>query len=68
MAYVAMEELLKGTQGNVYKLVIMAARRALELSAGSEKLIDALPNKKLTSVALEEIKKGKISFKNVKKS
>ena len=55
MSYVPIEELLKSSHGSVYKLVILAARRALELGAGSEKLVDADPNAKLTSIALQEI-------------
>jgi len=48
----------------MYKLVILASRRALELGAGSGKLVDEVaPNTKLTSIALREIKENKISFK-----
>ncbi len=67
MAYVTMEELLKGNQDSIYKLVILASRRALELSAGSERLVSMAPNTKLTSVALEEIKEDKITYKINKK-
>ena len=63
-----MEDLLKSSQGSVYKLVILAARRALELGAGSEKLVDADPNTKLTSIALKEIKEDKIQYKIKKAS
>ncbi len=63
-----MEKLLKNTQNSLYKLVILASRRALELSAGSGRLIDEMPpNAKLTSVALREIKENKISFRIKKK-
>lgn len=68
MAYVPMEKLMKSTQDSMYKLVILASRRALELGAGSEKLVDAAQNAKLTSIALEEIRKDKISYKVKKKS
>jgi len=52
----------------MYKLVILASRRALELGAGSGKLVDEVtPNAKLTSIALEEIKENKIGFKLKKK-
>lgn len=63
MAYVPMEKLLKNTQNSMYKLVILASRRALELGAGSEKLVQAVPNTKLTSIALKEIIENKISYK-----
>ena len=63
-----MEKLLENTQNSMYKLVILASRRALELGAGSEKLVDEVaPNAKLTSIALKEIKENKISFRIKKK-
>jgi len=67
VAYFAMEELLKGKQSSIYKLVVLASRRALELGAGSERLVSMAPGTKLTSVALEEIKENKITYK-IKKS
>lgn len=63
MAYVSTEELLKKTGGSVYKLVIAASRRALELGSGSAKLVEAPPNMKLTSIALKEIQENKITYK-----
>ena len=63
MAYVSMEGLMKNAQGSLYKLVVLASRRALELGAGSEKLVPAAPNTRLTSIALEEIKKNKKNYK-----
>ena len=38
-----MENLIKKT-GSVYKLVILAAKRTLELNEGKEKLVEASPN------------------------
>ena len=61
-----MEDLLKNTKDSIYKLVILASRRAFELRSGSEKLVQAEPNTKPTSVALEEIKENKIGY-NIKK-
>ena len=63
MAYVALEELLKGDQDSIYKLVVLAFRRALELGMGSEKLVSMAPNAKLTSIALKEIKENKVTYK-----
>ena len=60
------ENLLKKTGGSVYKLVVLASRRALELGAGSEKLVNASPNEKPTSVALKEIVEEKINYKKDK--
>ena len=54
--------------GSMYKLVILAARRALEINGGSPKLVEADPKKKPAVVALQEIAEGKISFRVVKKS
>ena len=63
MAYVAIEDLLKNTNNSMYKLVILASRRAQELGSGSEKLVDVAVNAKPTSIALKEIIKQKIAFK-----
>ena len=49
-----------------YKLVILAARRALELSEGSPKLVEGDPKKKPSVIALEEIAQGKVSLKERK--
>jgi len=49
--------------GSSYKLVILASRRAIELSEGAAKLIDAPPQAKVIGVAIEEISQGKISYK-----
>ena len=67
MAYVILEKLLKGNQDSLYKLVVLASRRALELGTGSERLVSLAPEAKLTSVALEEIKEDKITYKVKKK-
>lgn len=55
--------------GSSYKMVILAARRALELSNGSPKLVEAGAKEKPLVVALREIAQGKVSIKvNKKKS
>lgn len=61
MAQVPIEELLKRC-GSVYKLVILAAKRAKELAEGAPPLVDT-PYKKATSIALEEIVQGKVLYK-----
>jgi len=48
---------------SAYKLVILAARRAIELSDGAAKLIDAALDEKMTNVAIHEILQGKITYK-----
>ena len=63
---IPMEELLDKTE-SLYKLVLMASRRAVELNAGAGKLIDVSPHLKLSTVALEEIRQGKVKLKEGKK-
>ena len=67
MAYVEVDKLLKNTPNSIYKLVILAARRAKEIGSGSEKLVDVAVNAKPASVAFKEIMENKISFKEKKK-
>ena len=58
MKQAAIDDLLKRC-GSIYKLVVIAAKRAKELSEGGQKLVDS-DIKKVTSLALEEIRQGKI--------
>ena len=62
MYNIPMEELLEKT-GSIFKLVILASRRTIELDAGAGKLIDASPNTKPFILALEEIRQGKVRIK-----
>ena len=61
MAQVPIEELLRRC-GSVYRLVILAAKRAKEVAEGSPALVET-PHRKVTSVALEEILHGKVLYK-----
>ena len=54
-------------QNSKYKMVTLAARRALELSEGSPPLIEANPRMKPALVALQEIAEGKVSMRLKKK-
>ena len=56
------EKLLEKT-GSVYKLVIIAAKRALELSEGSPRLVEAGAKEKPVLVALREIAAGKVGLR-----
>ena len=56
------QDLIKKTGNSIYKLVIIAARRAIELNAGAPKLIEESPGKAI-SVALEEIRQDKVGLK-----
>ena len=62
------EELLPKSGGNVFRLVRMAAIRALELSEGKPPLINNSFSDKSTTIALEEISQGKISYAGKKAS
>ena len=50
-----------------YKLVILAAGRALELSEGSPRLIEGDSKRKPSVIALEEIAQGKVYYREKKK-
>ncbi|MCU0651133.1 MAG: DNA-directed RNA polymerase subunit omega [Candidatus Omnitrophica bacterium] len=64
MAYMALEKLLDKTEGSVYKLVVLASRRALELAEGQPKLIDGASSAiKPSIIALMEIMANKIQAK-----
>jgi DNA-directed RNA polymerase subunit omega len=60
MGHVAVEELLKRC-GSIYKLVILAAKRAKELAEGAPPLVDNA-SRKVTTTALEEILQGKVVY------
>jgi len=62
MQDIAIDSLL-GKTGSMYKLVILAALRAIDLSEGAAKLVDASPDSKATNIALKEIIEGKILYK-----
>jgi len=62
MAQVRIEELYKKI-GSIYKLVIIASRRTVELAEGASKLVDAPSQEKLGNISLKEILEGKIGYK-----
>ena len=64
MAYQPVEEMLSRSNQSVYKLVLLAAKRALELADGKAKLIDFPSSNKTATIALEEILAGKVWLKN----
>jgi len=65
MAYQPIEELLPKSGYSVYKLIRIAAKRALELADGSPKLIDGVPaDAKTPTIALDEIRAGKVVLKD----
>lgn len=60
MRQAAIDELLKQCS-SIYKLVVIAAKRAKELAEGSQKFVET-DLKKVTSIALEEIRQGKVIY------
>ena len=65
MGYPPLEDLLPKSGYSIYKLVRMAANRATGLADGKPKLIESVSLPKVTTIALEEIKAGKVVAKAV---
>lgn len=63
MAYVPLEKLLDKSNGSIYKLVILASKRALEIAEGQPKLVNANVSVKPSTIALYEIAEGKVRCK-----
>ena len=61
MAYLSIEKCLERA-GSIYKLVLLASERAKEVAEGAKPLIPA-GEMKVTSLALEEIVRGKVRYK-----
>ena len=66
MEYVPVEKLLVRSNNSVYKLVILASKRALEIAEGQPKLVETSPAMKPSTVALLEIAAGKIESRKIK--
>ena len=66
MNYVPLEEMLDKTNSSIYKLVIVASKRALEIAEGQPKLIEAGSSVKPSTVAMMEIAAGKVTYKKIK--
>ncbi len=64
MSYVPVQYLLTKSH-SLYKLVVLAAKRASELNNGALKLVD-MDRQKVANVALEEIAQGKITWEKGK--
>ena len=59
----SLEKLMEKAGGSMYKLVLLAAKRALELSNGSPKLVETSLKEKPSMIALREIAEGKVALK-----
>ncbi len=66
MAYVALEKLLDKSCGSIYKLVILASKRALEIAEGQPKLVEISSSTKPSTIALHEIADNRIRAKIIK--
>lgn len=66
MHNVSIEKLLEKT-GSLYKLVLLASMRAIELGDGAAKLVETKPDAKIIHIAMEEIAEGKVSYKTKEK-
>jgi len=67
MKIIPLEKLLDKCCNSVYKLVMLASRRAVEIAEGQPKLVKADPSEKPSTVALREIAEGKVMIKNTPK-
>ena len=61
MSYMPIGKIFKDSE-SIYKLTIIAARRANELNNGAQKLIKTSTTK-LSTIALEEVAAGKVKYK-----
>ncbi|MCK4519777.1 MAG: DNA-directed RNA polymerase subunit omega [Candidatus Omnitrophica bacterium] len=59
---IPLEKLLKASNGSIYKVAILAAKRAISLTDGEKPLIEK-PGEKVLDNALREIRDGKIKVK-----
>jgi len=66
MTYVPLERLLDKTDNSIYKLVILASKRALEIAEGQPKLVSINSSTKPSSIAMYEIADGKVRYKKIK--
>jgi DNA-directed RNA polymerase omega subunit len=66
MVYVPLEKLLDKNEKSIYKLVILASKRALEIAEGQPKLVSANSSTKPSTIALYEIAAGKVWYKKIK--
>ncbi|MCX5716463.1 MAG: DNA-directed RNA polymerase subunit omega [Candidatus Omnitrophica bacterium] len=62
MTNIKPEELMKRV-GSIYKLVILASKRTIELNDGKPKFVDVPPATRLALIALKEIQEGLVSYK-----
>lgn len=64
-ANIPLEKLLEASDGSIYKITILAAKRAITLTDGEKPLLEK-PGEKVLDNALKEIRNGKIKVKEKK--
>jgi len=62
---IPLEKLLEASNGSIYKITVLAAKRAIVLADGEKPLNDK-PSEKVLDNALREIRDGKIKVKEKK--
>lgn len=62
---IPLEKLLEASDGSIYKVTILAAKRAISLADGEKTLVEK-PSAKVLDNALREIRNGKIKVKGAK--
>lgn len=60
MPYIQLEKLLGKCDHSIYKLVILASKRALEIAEGQPKLVETNSSTKPSTIALQEIAEGRV--------
>jgi DNA-directed RNA polymerase omega subunit len=68
MPYVPIEKLLGKCNDSIYKLVVVASKRALEIAEGQPKMVSTPSTMKPSTSALYEIAAGKVTCKKDKAS
>lgn len=63
---VALENLLDKSDNSIYKLVVLASKRALEIAEGQPRLVEANSSLKPSTIALHEIAENKVRYKKAK--
>lgn len=64
--YLPVEKLLAASEGSIYKLAVLVAKRAMQIADGEKSLVDK-PDEKPLDNALREIGENKIRVKSKKK-
>ena len=68
MPYIELEKLMDKSHDSIYKLVILASKRALEIAEGQPKLVNANSSTKPSTIALQEIQEAKVQYRKIKAS